>query len=311
VLRGGSVELSGLLAEPDTPPRALVLALHGGGMTAAYFHGRAHPDLSLLRLGHRLGFTVLALDRPGYGRSSRSLPRGQLLSEQADTVYGALDEFTARHATGAGVFVIGHSYGLKLGLFLAAHPRGKELLGVDGSGAAYRYQPALHPAAQAELGADGSVAAYASRSPRELFWGSESLYPPGTFTPGTRPIAPVPELETYESARWPDLLPAVAAEVRVPFQFSVAEHERWWQVTDADLAEYGALFTVTPQLAVRRQPAAGHNISLGWAARSYHLNALAFAEQCLLRRHGDLFRGLARVRAAGGLGHFSLPAVRP
>jgi pimeloyl-ACP methyl ester carboxylesterase len=289
VLRAGSVELSGLLAEPLTPPRALVLALHGGGMTAAYFDGRAHPDLSLLRLGRRLGFTVLALDRPGYGRSSPFLPQGQLLSEQADSVYGALDDFAARHATGAGVFVVGHSYGLKLGLFLAAHPRGKELLGVDGSGAAYRYQPALHPGdVQAELGADSSVAAYASRSPRELFWGSESLYPPDTFTPGMRPIAPVPELEIYESARWPGLLPGVAAEVRVPFQFSVAEHEQWWQVTDADLAEYRALFTAAPRLVVRRQPAAGHNISLGWAARSYHLNALAFAEQCLLRRRGDL-----------------------
>jgi pimeloyl-ACP methyl ester carboxylesterase len=283
VLRGGSVELSGLLAEPETPPRALVLALHGGGMTAAYFHGRAHPDLSLLRLGRQLGFTVLALDRPGYGRSSGSLPQGQLLSEQAGTVYGALDDFAARHATGAGVFVVGHSFGLKLGLFLAAHPRGKELLGVDGSGAAYWYEPALHPAAaQSEVRADGGVAASASRSPRELFWGSESLYPPGTFTPGMRPIAAVPETESRESALWPELLPGVAAEVRVPFQFSVAEHERWWQVSDADLAEYRALFTAAPRLVVRRQPAAGHNISLGWAARSYHLNALAFAEQCLL-----------------------------
>ena len=289
MLGGGSIELSGLLAEPETPPRALVLALHGGGMTAAYFHGRAHPDLSLLRLGRSLGFTVLALDRPGYGRSSASLPRGQLLSEQADTVYGALDDFAARHATGAGVFVVGHSYGLKLGLFLAAHPRGKELLGLDGSGSAYRYQPALDPgAAETELTADGSVASYASRSPRELFWGSESLYPPGTFTRGMRPIASVPEIESDESARWPDSLPGVAAEVRVPFQFSVAEHEQWWLVTDAHLAEYQALFTATAHLVVRRQPAAGHNISLGWAARSYHLNALAFAEQCLLRRRGDL-----------------------
>ena len=289
MLRGGSVELSGLLAEPETPPRALVLALHGGGMTAAYFHGRAHPDLSLLRLGRSLGFTVLALDRPGYGRSSAFLPRGQLLGEQADTVYGALDEFAAGHATGAGVFVVGHSSGLTLGLFLAAHPRGKELLGVDGSGSAYRYQPALDPGvAETERTADGSVTSYASRSPRELFWGSESLYPPGTFTSGMRPIASVPDLETYESALWPDLLPGVAAEVRVPFQFSVAEHEQWWRVTDADLAEYQALFTATPRLVVRRQPAAGHNISLGWAARSYHLNALAFAEQCLLRRRGDL-----------------------
>jgi pimeloyl-ACP methyl ester carboxylesterase len=289
VLRSGSVELSGLLAEPETPPRAVVLALHGGGMTAAYFHGRAHPDLSLLHLGRSLGFTVLALDRPGYGRSSSSLPRGQLLSEQAGTVYGALDDFAAGHATGAGVFVVGHSYGLKLGLFLAAHPRGKELLGLDGSGSAYRFQPALDPAAaETELTADGSIGSYASRSPRELFWGSESLYPPGTFTRGMRPIAPVPEIESDESARWPDLLPGVAAEVRVPFQFSVAEHEQWWQVTDADLAEYQALFTAAPHLVVRRQPAAGHNISLGWAARSYHLNALAFAEQCLLRRRGDL-----------------------
>ena len=283
MLRADFVELSGLLAEPETPPRALILALHGGGMTAAYFHGRAHPDLSLLRLGRQLGFTVLALDRPGYGRSSGSLPRGQLLSEQAGTVYGALDDFAARHATGAGVFVVGHSFGLKLGLFLAAHPRGRELLGVDGSGAAYRYEPALHPAAaQTEVRADGSVAAYASRSPRELFWGSESLYPPGTFTPGMRPIAAVPDIESRESASWPDLLPGVAAEVRVPFQFSVAEHEHWWQVSGADLAEYQALFTAAPLLVVRRQPAAGHNISLGWAARSYHLNALAFAEQCLL-----------------------------
>jgi hypothetical protein len=157
-----------------------------------------------------------ALDRPGYGRSSGSLSQGQLLSEQAGTVYGALDDFAARHATGAGVFV-GPPFGLKLGLFLAAHPRGKELLGVDGSGAAYRYEPALHPAAaQTEVRADGSVAAYASRSPRELFWGSESLYPPGTFTPGMRPIAAVPEIESRESASWPDLLPGVAAEVRVP-----------------------------------------------------------------------------------------------
>ena len=289
MLRAGSVELSGLLAEPETEPRALVLALHGGGMTAGYFHGYAHPDLSLLRLGRRLGFTVLALDRPGYGRSGRVLPRGQLLTEQADTVYGALDDFAARHATGAGVFVVGHSYGLKLGLFLAAHPRGKELLGLDGSGSAYRYQPALDPAAaETELTADGSVTSYASRSPRELFWGSEALYPPGTFTRGMRPIAAVPEIESDESARWPDLLPGVAAEVRVPFQFSVAEHEQWWQVTDADLAEYQALFTAAPHVVVRRQPAAGHNISLGWAARSYHLNALAFAEQCLLRRRGDL-----------------------
>jgi pimeloyl-ACP methyl ester carboxylesterase len=276
--------MSGLLAAPGTTPRALVLALHGGGMSAAYFHGTAHPDLSLLALGRRLGFSVLALDRPGYGRSRPALPQGQPMRDQAETVLAALDAFGAMHSTGGGVFVVAHSYGLKVALHLAAHPRGTELLGLDGSGAAYRFQPALEPSGRPrEAGPDGEAPTWAGRSRRELFWGAESLYPPGTFAAGMRPVAPVPEAESLEAPRWPRLLPPLAARVRVPYQFTVAEHEPWWRVTDADLAEYRALFTAAACVTIRRQPAAGHNISLGWAARSYHLNALAFAEHCLLR----------------------------
>jgi len=288
MLRAGGIELSGLLAEPQTAPRALVLALHGGGMTAGYFHGRAHPDLSLLRLGCCLGFSVLALDRPGYGRSRSALPSGQSLQEQAVTVLSALDSFTATHDSGGGIFLVAHSYGLKLALHVAAHPRGRALLGLDGSGAVYRYQPELDPGtAQPGASADGSLTAYASRSPRELFWGPGWLYPPGTFAPDRRPLAPVPAIESAEAARWPQLLPALAAKVSVPYQLTIAEHEPWWQATDTALAEYRALFTAAPAVITRRQPAAGHNISLGWAARSYHLNALAFAEECLLRRRQE------------------------
>ncbi len=262
VLRVGQVELSGLLAEPDAAPRALVLALHGGGLTAAYFHGAAHPDLSLLSLGRRLGFSVLALDRPGYGRSQSALPQGQLLRDQAETVLAALDDFAVTHSVGRGVFVVAHSYGLKLALHLAAHPRGEALLGLDGSGAAYRFQPELeHGTDRRVAGADSDPPARASRSQRELFWGAESLYPPGTFAPGMRPVASVPAMESLEGPRWPQLLPALAAKVRVPCQFTAA-----------------------PSMIIRRQPGAGHNISLGWAARAYHLNVLAFAEQCLLGR---------------------------
>ena len=63
------VTLSGLLAEPDGKPRALVVALHGHGMTARYFAGPADPELSLLEVAAALGFTVWAPDRLGYGAS--------------------------------------------------------------------------------------------------------------------------------------------------------------------------------------------------------------------------------------------------
>ena len=300
VLHAPGLELSGLLATPRTSPRALVLALHGGGMTSGYFHGRAHPDLSLLRLGQHLGFSVLALDRPGYGRSRAALPDGLSLREQALTVLHALDAFASTHDTGAGVFVVGHSYGLKLALHLAAHPRGKMFLGLDGSGAAYRYPPELAPDSTArERDADHhrSSSGQASRR-RQLFWGAEALYPPATFDPGMRPVATMPLAESRESARWTEELPGLAARVRVPYQFTVAEHERWWQVTDEALAEYRALFTAAPSVTFHRQPAAGHNISLSWAARPYHLRALAFAEQCLPRPTSRA--GRRRTRSSPG-----------
>lgn len=276
-LTGCGIPLTGLLAEPEGPPHALILALHGGGMTAEYFHGQAHPDLSLLTLGSALGYSVLALDRPGYGGSTEALPEGQALLDQTKTVYDALDGFSRSHDTGAGIFLVAHSFGYKLALHLAADERGHELLGVDGSGAVYRYTPDLDPnRSSPKTGSTGNA--------RDLFWGSADLYPPDAFKRGMRPTAPVPQTESRESLDWTRILPAVAERVRVPLQFSVAEHEKWWQVDDAALAEYRGLFTSTPQMVIRRQPRAGHNISLGWAARPYHLNALAFAAECALIR---------------------------
>jgi len=246
-------------------------------MTSAYFHGQAHPDVSLLTLGTVLGYSVLALDRPGYGGSAEILPDGQSLVDQTKTVYDALDGFGRNHDTGAGTFVVAHSFGYKLALHLAADARGEALLGVDGSGAVFRYTPSLDPnRSSPRTGPAGNA--------RELFWGSADLYPPEAFKPGMRPIAAVPAIESRESLDWTRILPAVAERVRVPVQFSVAEHERWWQVDGAALAEYRSLFTSAPRLIIRRQPRAGHNISLGWAARPYHLNALAFAAECILTR---------------------------
>lgn len=121
-LDAAGIPLSALLATPPTggAPRATVLALHGGGMTAGYFDARAHPGQSLLTLGARLGYTVLALDRPGYGASTPALPTGQTLADQSATIRTALAHYTATHDLGAGVFVLGHSYGGKLALTCAA-----------------------------------------------------------------------------------------------------------------------------------------------------------------------------------------------
>ncbi|WP_101833012.1 alpha/beta hydrolase, partial [Frankia canadensis] len=270
-------ELSGLLAMASGPPRGTIVALHGGGMNARYFHGEAVPELSLLTFGADAGWNVLALDRPGY-RASAGLPDADVsLAAQTEIVFSALDGFAAAHEIGAGLFVLGHSYGFKLGLHLAAHPRGGELLGVDGSGVGRRYQPGRHHST------DPDAPQPTRAQSIDLFWGPLELYPQGTFSTLRGVVEPIPAAEQREAPTWSAVFPGLASQVRTPVRLTLAEHERWWTHGEEELAEIARAFSSAPVVETVGLAGAGHNISLGWAARGYHLAALAFAERCRLR----------------------------
>ncbi|MFD1663091.1 alpha/beta hydrolase [Streptomyces caeni] len=268
-LEAAGVTLSCLLAEPpDAEPRATVLAVHGGGMTAGYFDGQAHPDLSLLTLGARLGFTVLAVDRPGYGLSARQLPDGQTLAEQAVVLEAAMEGFAARYATGAGYVLLAHSYGGKLALMAAA--RGAGPLAVDVSGCGHRYDAGPDDLRRIRSGA------HWGRN-----WGPLRLYPPETFREIGAVVAPMPAREASGIPHWTGVFEELAPRVSAPVRLTFAEHEAWWLHGERDIAEITSLLASAPVVRVEQQPGAGHNISLGWAARAYHLRALAFFEECL------------------------------
>ncbi|MCK9895947.1 hypothetical protein [Frankia sp. AgB32] len=276
LLAAGCYALSGLFA-PVPRPRGTIVALHGGGVNATYFHCAADPELSLLTLAAAAGWQVLALDRPGYRASADLAPADQNLPAGAEIVHRALDTFAASHEVGAGWFVLAHSYGVELAIHLAAHARGGELLGIDGSGSGRRFQPG-------RFGLDPH--ATAPRTAREvmaLFWGSPELYPPGVLRARQGLLEPVLPGEAAEAPTWPDAFPALAGRVRVPVRLTMAEHEQWWISDDVELAATARAFTSAPLVETARQPGAPHNVSLSWAARSYHLAALAFAERCLLR----------------------------
>ncbi|WP_338784207.1 alpha/beta fold hydrolase [Streptomyces sp. DG1A-41] len=250
----------------------MVLALHGSGIRAGYFESHAEPGHSLLDVGAKLGFTVLALDRPGYGESASLLPEGAPTQEQAVLLRAALKDFARTRETGQGFFVVAHSSGGKTALAMAAQDLDDRIIGLDISGLGST------PAADATLPRHsvGRIDGY-------RHWGDPALYPAETFRRCRSLLASIPVQEIQELPLWPEMYACLAASVTVPVRFTFAEQEPWWQFGAQAVADLTAPLA-SVRVQVDHQPDAGHNISLGWAARTYHLRALAFLEECLLAR---------------------------
>ncbi|MEV5846950.1 alpha/beta fold hydrolase [Streptomyces sp. NPDC051985] len=282
----GTVDVDGIShsyrASWARQPRAVVLALHGGGTDSAYFDCPGHPRLSLLRTGAALGFTVVALDRPGYGAS---LPHAHRLTDPArrvDLAHTALDHLLASRPAGAGVFLAAHSAGSELAVRMAADERGRHLLGLEIAGTGRHH----HPRSVGFLEQGDEHLRRARARLREALWGTGHLYPPDVV--GGAGIAAASP--AYESAArgWRYEFPELAARVRIPVHFTLGEHEEVWSSGPAALADIAGLFTAAPRVRVDEQPDAGHNLSLGHSARAYHLRVLSFAEECAVTREAGL-----------------------
>ena len=118
------IPMSALMSEAPRP-RAVVVALHGGAVTSGYFDSPVSPRLSLLTAGAALGFTVIALDRPGYGASAPYTERMPTVASRVGLAYATIESFLAGRPRGAGVFLMGHSMGCVLAVQMTADSRGR------------------------------------------------------------------------------------------------------------------------------------------------------------------------------------------
>ncbi|KWX24413.1 thioesterase [Mycolicibacterium wolinskyi] len=260
------VPMSALVAEA-ADPRAVVVALHGGATTSAYFDCPGHPELSLLRAAVERGFTVVAVDRPGYGASAAYPDAMARPDQRVALAFGAVE----RIAGPGPVFVLGHSMGCELAVRMAVTG---SVLGVSLAGTGLRYRSGARDILK------NAAVDHRPRGLRDLLWQPERLYPGdvlgnGLSAGGTLYEADV--VKTWASHDFPEL----AAQVTVPVQFLAGDHENVWE-SDADaLAKIAALFRAAPRVDVGEVAESGHNLSVGLTASTYHRRVLSFADECV------------------------------
>lgn len=277
--------LSGLEGRPDPAAQArdypLVIALHGGTYTSRYFDV---PGYSLLDRASALGIHAIALDRPGYGRST-PLPPAQAEiatnAEKLDAAIGAIWETCKGEAP--GIFVIGHSIGGAITVSIAARRPAWPLLGIAISGVCLE-TPAESKTAWDAL-PDIPMILLPSERKDQLMLGP----PAWTHTPDM-PAAShvadttVPRAELIDIVHdWPARVRDVTQRVTVPVHYRQGEFDPLWITDAAQVAEFGRAFTGSRDVDARLMVSAGHCIDFHRLGAAFQLDQLAFALRCAVR----------------------------
>lgn len=278
----GNVKLSGrFLAATNSQPKALLVALHGGTYSSKYFD--TAPSW-LLDFCASLGYSILALDRPGYGAATSVPPDRLSFNGQVPILRQALAEIWDTYGQqSAGMFLIGHSIGGMIALLLAAEQPHERLLGLNmtGSGALYQTQTS---AAFATLMNDAPAVVMDQSIKVAVMYGPPWSYPEELAKLDPERDVPCPMPEFVEAQKWGTRLPQVAGNVRVPVQFIVPQYDGIWRADPEALRPVAGMFSAAPFVDVGMQRMAGHSAELHTLARAFYMKILAFVEECIVYR---------------------------
>jgi len=258
----------------------LVIAVHGGGYTSAYFDV---PGYSLLDRAAGLGIPIIAVDRPGYGGSSPVASDGSVFLANAAALDHLIAELWETDGAGtAGVFLIGHSIGVPISMAIGAREPEWPLLGMALSGCLLRVPERLAGVWAAAPGPtlDSPVEQKALR-----------MFGPAWTRPGDMPEAsyfanvPVLRSELVESATtWPETYRDIAPRIGVPVQLRHGEFDGLWITEGEQVAEFAAGLTSSPRVDAGYFPSAGHAIDYHRVGAAFQVGQLAFALDCAARR---------------------------
>lgn len=256
----------------------LVIAIHGGSYSSAYFDV---PGYSLLDRAAANGVPIIAVDRPGYGTTPPMPPADATIEGQAGRMIPDLAQLWDRFGGDSpGIVLIGHSIGAAIAATIAASADGLPLIGLAMSGVGLRTPPAHRPMWEALP--DIPLVEMPPAIKDDVMFG-----PPGSFDTAKMPAAshianaPAPRAELVAIvSSWQDSVAATLARIIVPVHYRQAEIDKLWIVDQSEVDGFAAALNGSPNVDAAMVPATGHCMDFHHIGGTLQLQQLAFALQC-------------------------------
>lgn len=255
----------------------LLVCLPGGGYNARYFDV---PGSSFLDVAVANGFSAVALDRPGYGGSDPAPDGEEVFAANAAVLDGAIGALWDAHGGGRpGVVIVSHSIGSAIAMHIAGRAPAWPLLGMALHGIndlcpehvvnAWNSMPA------------GQPVVFTAEQRRMFMYGPDHTVAPDAVARAEVSAAPMPIAELREVVGgWTREAAGLAAAVRVPVHYVMAEHEALWVSGQERVDAFAGHFTAAPRVEAAEFRGSGHNIDHHHLGPVLHLQQLAFARSC-------------------------------
>jgi pimeloyl-ACP methyl ester carboxylesterase len=260
--------------------RPLIVALHGGTYSSAYFDV---PGYSLIDRAAALGLPIIALDRPGYGETTPLAPHDATIAGNAECLDGILGDIWKRHGGGySGIFLIGHSIGGAITVSVAARRPAWPLIGIAVSGVGLVTPPeSLHQwSALPQI----PMIDLPVQVKDQVMFGPEWTFSNDMPDRSHCSNAPVPRAELIDIvSTWHASVTDIASRVEVPIHYRQGEFDRLWITNEDQVAGFGAAFSASPLVDAALYRCAGHCIDFHRLGLAFQLEQLAFALRCAVR----------------------------